>query len=53
MSRETRSKRKEIEKARRVKMSELMRDYDASVFYPALQAVKAEQITTTFPTCNL
>jgi hypothetical protein len=42
MSREARYKRKEIEQARREKMSELMRDYDDSVFYPALQAVKAE-----------
>ncbi|WP_338924643.1 hypothetical protein V0M98_34050 (plasmid) [Pseudomonas silesiensis] len=42
MSRETRTKRKEVEKARRDKMSELMRDYDETVFYPALKAVKAE-----------
>lgn len=42
MSRETRSKRREIERARREKMSDLMRGYDETVFYPALDAVKIE-----------
>ena len=42
MSREVRYKRKAIEQARREKMSELMRDYDETVFYPALNAAKEE-----------
>lgn len=42
MSRETRTRRKEIEKARREKMSELMRGYDETEFYPALNSVKRE-----------
>lgn len=42
MSRETRMARKEVERLRRQKMSDLMRGYDESVFYPALDSIKTE-----------
>lgn len=46
MSRETRTKRKDIERARREKMSELIRGYDESVFYPALKSIKNDCAVT-------
>lgn len=32
----------EIEKARREKMQEVMKDYDRDVYYPALKAIRAK-----------
>lgn len=45
MSRETRMARKEVERLRYEKMRDLMREYDETVFYPALDSVKSECAT--------